>query len=122
LKQLNKIYIRRIHPNEIPADLRKLFPADIANFHEVMCGNHRVIVDFTWWYVLFVFVYELISCSAALSYPAFVFKSHVATGPTSFRLMSKEEWTLLADFDNEMQDNKHLKTSLFSILSVCMAV
>ena len=35
------------------------------------------------------------------------------------RIMSKEEWLLLSDYENDFQETKHTPTSIFSTAAVC---
>jgi hypothetical protein len=35
------------------------------------------------------------------------------------RKLSKEEWLILADYENDMQDNKHVATKIFNVCMVC---
>lgn len=57
--------------------------------------------------------------SKSEDYPCYILKDYIVGADGAKRGMGQEEWAALADFQNEMQENKNIETTVFTTLGVC---
>ena len=67
--------------------------------------------------MLFKFIYIIIS--DGVSWPARIVRKFVTDEAGINQKLSMEEWLLLADWENNEQENQHVETKIFNMCMVC---
>lgn len=68
----------------------------------------------------FFILYNILTLlySQSEDYPCYILKDFIIGLDGNKRGMGQEEWAALADFQNEMQENKNIETTVFTTLGV----
>lgn len=117
LKDQKLICLHRIHPSE---NLPDIFGCPLNEAVERIAGGHRTATDEVYWYVTVIHSYCSLTCNSdGESWPAEILRAEIFDEELGTnRAMYQEEWQMLADWENEMQEKQMVMTDIFEIFMV----